>query len=244
MNEQDKLQMYLESLNTAVETERLRREKVENTFLRDSGFNSPDVENIVKFQLDSERLLNKCYHILSGHKIIKDSDGNEVWQDPEDDRLKIFSKFGVDRIMQLLQMHITPEVTLSIFDMETINREVRKFAIELTDLISNKYEFFFHYPSPEELYENILPHKPIDITDLELYQKCIEWSNDELRMKLANYPVIVNSLTSLVFANYSRALKGETLKSLRTITHISQSINSSLDPMTQQKKRGIFPWSK
>ena len=125
--------------------------------------------------------------------------------------------------------------------IHTINREVRDFGIEIADLIANRAEIFFHYPTPEYLYDKVKGYVINEVSQEELYYKCVEWSNDELRMKIANYPVIVMSLLALVHANYRRALNGETLKSLRTITHISQ--NQTLGPQlpqANQERRGIL----
>lgn len=240
MNDQQYLTNYIEKMNQALESEQLRRQQVENQYTKDSAFPNIDAKNIIEYQLDSNRLLDKAFHLLSGHVIIKNEKNEEVWADPKDDRLKIFSKYGVERIMNLLSFYITPEIVTSIFDEETIKREVLDFGTELSDLIANRYELFFYYPSPEELFERLLPiakEEEIDISEQELYYKCVEWSNDELRLRLANYPIIVTSLIALVHGNYRRALKGETLKSLRTIIHVSQNMGvQQSQPMDNQNK--------
>lgn len=246
---------YMQHADAQLEAERLRRQQVENQFQKDSAFQQPDIKTIVEYQLDTNRLLDKAFHLLSGHVLKKDIDGNDVWQDPTDDRLKILSPYGVERIMNLLSLYITPEVITSMFDLDTINREVKDFGIELADLISNRYELFFHFPQPEELYEKLSPlvrERDPSITDEELYLRCVEWSSDELQMKLANYPIIVMSLLAIVHANYRRALNGETLKSLRTMTHISQTIGGTAlpqmpMPQAQSKQFSLFKpstWGK
>lgn len=245
--EQDYMDRFSRQANEAIESERLRRQQIENQYTKDSAFPQADAKNIIEYQLDSNRLLDKAFHLLSGHVLKKGEDGNDLWDEPKDDRLKIFSTYGVERIMNLLSFYVTPEIVLSVFDLDTINREVCEFGIELADLIANKYELFFHYPQPEELFDR-LKGIETDFSDEELYYKCVEWSGDELKMKLANYPVICQSIISLVHANYRRALMGETLKSLRTFTHVSQNLGeASQIPTFQPPKSSVWrpsTWGK
>jgi hypothetical protein len=124
-----------------------------------------------------------------------------------------------------------------------INQKMLNFGIELSDLIMNKYELFFKFPSPEELYDKHLPllsQSSLDITDDELYWKCVAWSQQELKNKIAHFPLMHLSICDAVHATLLKALRGETMKSLRTMGHIHQNMGQAPLTPLQPQRRGLF----
>lgn len=231
---------YQLELEKQLQNERIKRYNSENALGESSGFSVNSNQGIVEFQLDVKEILDRVYHMLSSHEIGLNENNQEVWQEPKDDRLKTLSEYGVKKIMEILQLYVNPNTLLSNYKEDMIMWKVRDFGIEVSDLIFLKYEDFFFYPKPEELLElywPIVQEKGLKITEEELYQKCLIWSNDELKAKLRHYPTIVQSLVDTVHSTYLRALNGEERESLRKQMHISQSTNT-MPLMQQQPQRG------
>lgn len=208
-----------------------------------SSFQSGKEPNIVEYQLDVSPTLNRVYHLLSGHIPMKKPNGEEYWEEPTDDRLKILSDYGVKQIMNHLAFIINPNTLLSNFTDEQIEEAVRNYSIELADLIHNRYEHFFYYPSPEELYEKCLPiiqEEGMKMSEEALYKKCVQWSEEELKMKFRHYPMIITLLEQTVHATLLRALKGEERESLRKQLNIHQSLNSPFFNKDQAPQKGGF----
>lgn len=218
-----------------LESEQLRRMTAENNASRSSAFSGPKDPNLMQEQLDLTDILDRIHHLLSGHVIVRDFEGNEIWAEPNDDRLKILSDYGVKQIMNIIQFYINKNTLLSNYDEETIYWKVRDFGIELTDLIFNRYEMFFYYPKPEELLETYLPiakSQGMTFTEEELYFKCCQWSKAELQSKLRHFPMIVLSLIDSVHSTFLRALGGEERTSLRKQYQIHQSLSGNMMPET------------
>lgn len=242
MNEEEIRQIAL--LSKELDSEKLRRMNIENEYNQNQLGGFKDNQNVIEFQLNLKEELDRIYHLLLGDILVRDGEGNETWQSPEDDRLRIFSQYGVKQIMNIIHFYINKNTLLSNFEEDTILWKVRDFGIELSDLIFNRYEAFFYYPTPEQLfdyYKPICKRNNINITDEELYYKCIMWSKEELQSKLRHYPIIVMSLVDSVHSTYLRALKGEERTSLRKQMNIHQSlVNSYPYEENQQNKPSLF----
>lgn len=230
MNEQEQEQ-FMQLVRKAEQEEALRiqaQTQVNNM----SGYQAGKEPNIIEYQLDVSPTLDRVFHLLSGH-IATVTNGKETWEEPEDDRLKILSPYGVKQVMNYLAIYINPNTLLSNFTVEQIEEKTKTFGVALSDLLFNRYEHFFYYPSPEELFET---YKPImdkkykgKMTSDELYQKCVQWSREELQMKFRHYDMIVNLVTDTVHATLLRALNGKERESLRKQINIHESLNKALE---------------
>lgn len=243
MNEREinpDVQRYIESMEKELHSEKMRRMGYENDNLL-SGFSTNKDPNLLQYFLDLEEELEKIYHLLSGHILTKDVDGVEVWTEPKDDRQKIFSDYGVKQLMNIISFYVNPNTLLSFYDEETIKWKVRDFGIELADLIFNRYEVFFYYPTPEELFDkyvSYLKDGKINMTEDQLYAKCIQWSREELQQKFRHYPMMVLAIMDTVHSTYLRALGGKTLRGLTEHVHVSQ--NANMGEPAQQMKQSKF----
>lgn len=278
-----------------VQREQALRMNAENQVSQMSSFQAGKEPNIIEYQLDVSPTLDRIYHLLSGHVPMKRANGQEYWEEPTDDRLKILSDYGVKQLMKDLALIINPNTLLSNFTEEQIEMATKHYANELNDLILNRYEHFFYYPSPEELYQKYsdlcvkvmingiarlvtkqayaestveisMPEykevkvgnntmlelvgekkvKGLSITEAnsytpsELYQKCVQWSEEELKMKFRHYPMIVMLLEQTVHATLLRALKGQERESLRKQLNIHQSLNNGYPGMKNPDQKGGF----
>lgn len=221
-------QNYTIALQEALKSEELRRMQSENRLNEINSMQKDKEPNIIQYQLDLTIELDRIQHLLSGHIIEKDNEGNMFWQEPKDDRLKILSDYGVKVIMNIVAFYLNKNTLLSNYDEETIFWKVRDFGIELADLVFNRYEVFFSYPSPEELFNRYKEDAiKMEITEEELYKKCIQWSREELQSKFRHFPMIVLNLVDSVHSTYLRALNGEERESLRKQWNIHESLNNN-----------------
>lgn len=239
MNEQE--EQWLSQVENKLQLEQDKNVQLQTDINRVSSNSYSGDANIVEFQLNLDKELDRMYHLLSGHQLVIDKKGNEVWEEPDDDRLKIFSDYGVKQIMNIISFYINKNTLLSNYDEKTIIWKVRDFGIELSDLIYTRYEDFFYYPKPEELFEKYKDQANLkNITIEELYYKCAEWSNEELQNKIAHYPMICLSLIDAIHSTYLRALGGKERESLRKGINVMERVDNSMRGMGMQPQNQKF----
>ena len=234
---------YIENLNQQLVLEKQKSATIQAQMGQSGLAGGEKSQNVIELQINVKPILDELYHLLSGHEVKFDTQANkEYWAEPEDDRLKIFSVYGVKRIMNLLAMDINTNTLMGYYEMEEIKRNVWSFGVELSDLFNNHYEHLIYYPSPEELYERYKPYlKEYKLTEQELYEKCIKWSEQELANKENFLPSIYWSLVRMVYSAYTRPYRGKERTSLgeRGIT-FNQNMNPQEMPITPQKKGGFL----
>ena len=96
-------------------------------------------ENLIKWQLELDSILERIEHILRGDKPTM-INGNMVFIPATDDKNKIFNDYGVSEIMRILSIYLNRNTILSNYDEDTINWKVLDFGKEVSDLIFLKYE--------------------------------------------------------------------------------------------------------
>lgn len=235
---------YIDNLSQQLVLEKQKSATIQAQMGQSTLTGGEKSQNIVELQLEVDKILDKIYHLLSGHEVKYDqSQQKEYWAEPEDDRLRIFSIYGVKRIMNLLAGDINTNTLMGYYEtMEEVKKQVWSFGIELADLINNHYEHLVYYPSPEELYERYKSYiGKYDFTEKELYEKCIKWSEEELSNKENFLPSIYWSLVRMVYNTYTRPFRGKERTSLgeRGIT-LNQNTNPQDTPLTPQKKGGFL----
>ena len=120
-----------------LQTEKAEKNQLANSQM--SMFNQNMDENLVQFQLDLKEDLDKIYHLLNGHQPTY-HEGEVVWEQPDNDDLRPFNKYGVQILMTRMSFYLNRNTLLSNYDQETINWKVLSFGIEISDLIYNKFE--------------------------------------------------------------------------------------------------------
>ena len=203
-----------------------------------SYVNKPD-SNMMEYQLDLKQDLDLIYHLLSGHEIKVDSKGNEVWGEPEDDRLKVFSDYGVKQIIKFVTMYINKNTLLSYYDDKQINWKLEDFGEALSDFILERYEDLFYYPNPEDLYEKaieVVDTLGYEMTKKELYFKCIEWSELELKKKIPFYYPMVLNILNMIHSTYQRSYGGKERESMRKSAMIHENVTTNADQKMKMTK--------
>lgn len=235
---------YNELLEKELQSEKINRMRMQNEASQVSTYTQKNEQSLAALQLELREQLEEIFHALSGHQLRVDDSGNQRWVEPEDDRLKIFSEYGVKQIMSILCLYVNIDVLLSNFpDEKIINWKVLDFSDELSDLILARYEQFFYYPSPEELFETYYPIIDNKISEDELYNKCVQWSREELQSKFRHYPILCQAVVNLVHATMLRALRGDERRTLRQIMHISQTNDANTNQNLPKPKGSWNSWS-
>ena len=225
-------------------------------------------KNLAESQLDVEETLTKIHHLLKQDALKVNDEGILEWKPIDDEKKRVLTDEGVDRIMQVIQSYINKETLLSNFDDKMIARRMLEFSLSFSALIFLKYEIFFRHPSLLEckdiLQERInqkIETKRVtaqifkkefneEQTEKEILKELEERMDYEIekirrektKANLREFEMIFTQLKALVEATHNRAWKGEERGSLRRHFNISEVIGGK-PPMPQQKG-GWFGWGK
>jgi len=225
-------------------------------------------KNLAEAQLDCNETLTKINHLLK-QDVLKVNEGGVLdWEDIDDEKKRVLTNEGVDKIMQVMQSYINKETLLSNFDEKTIARRMLQFSLSFSALIFLKYEIFFRSPNLMECKEILkdridekISNKQMtadilgkDFNEVEIkrtilneMEERIEYELDKIKsektkLNLREFEMIFTQLNALVEATHNRAWKGEERGSLRRHFNISEVIGGK-SPMPE-KQGGFFGWGK
>ena len=223
-------------------------------------------KGLVDITLEVDTIKTEIYHLIKQDKL-KVEDDSFVWKPLVDQKKRILSDEGVDRIMQIIHFYVNKNTLLSNFSEDQINRLMLRFVTELNDLILLKYQVIFYNLSFEEckviIKERIDDRKKMKMFSLEILGKEIDEKEigdkllkeiednleremtkvreEQRKEKLRDYGLIMAQLETMVFATLNRAWKGEERGSIRRHTTISELVGNT--PKSQDKG-GIFSWGR
>lgn len=106
-----------------------------------SSFGVRPEENLVKYQLEVNDILERAEHILRGD-IPAFEQGHLIWKKNPTPENNTLNETGVREIMQRLAMYINRNTILSDFEQEEIDVKSLDFGKALNNLIFMKYEEF------------------------------------------------------------------------------------------------------
>ena len=159
MNRQEEINEYVNQLENELNAVRGQNQQFQNV-QASTMFQSEENDNLVKWQLDINEELERIEHLLRGNIPKRDSNGNEYWEEPKDDRDKLFNEKGVREILKVLKWYLNKNIILSNFDEDDINLRVKQFANVFSDFIFNNYEDF-GLDTPEKM-----KHYPLVIINI------------------------------------------------------------------------------
>ncbi|HUU87843.1 MAG TPA: hypothetical protein VMX17_08830 [Candidatus Glassbacteria bacterium] len=224
-------------------------------------------KSIAEAQLEVEVTLEKLYHLLK-QDVFRDVDkGRMDWVAITDDKKRVLTDEGVDRIMQTMSFYINKENLLSNFSETQINNIMLTFRLALNANFFMRYNTIFRQPSFEEckaILENRLKEqKEIKKYAIEMLgekpdeekikqevfkevenriEKEIQKIKEEKRKEnLREWELLFEQLSQMILATLNRAWKGEERGSLRRHTNISEVLGRT-SPI--QKEGGMFKWIK
>lgn len=105
-------------------------------------FTQEQEENLIKYQLNIDAELERIEHLLRGHTIKIDKQGNEYWEEPKTEEEKIFNDLGVKEVLKLLKWYLNKNIILSNYSEEMINLRIKQLGFALTDFIFCNYDRF------------------------------------------------------------------------------------------------------
>jgi len=108
-------------------------------YAQNSAFAPHNQDNLIKWQLELDNILERCEHILRGDRLMFNQ-GNLTWQPCKDTSTQILNEYGVQEIMRILSMYLNRNTILSDYDDVEIREKVLDFGRELNDLFFMKYE--------------------------------------------------------------------------------------------------------
>lgn len=106
-----------------------------------SSFSTKLDENLVKWQLELNDILERAEHILKGD-LPKFRDGYVIWDKNSNPENNPLNEKGVQAIMKILSFYITRHKILADYTQDEINYHVYDFGRELNNLIFMRDEDF------------------------------------------------------------------------------------------------------
>jgi len=104
-----------------------------------SMFGSRNNEDIAKWQLELNDILEKAEHVLRGD-IVEFENGALVWKNNPDPDENTLNEKGVRIFMKILSMYVNRNTILSDYTDEQIRYKVLDFGKRMNNLIFTKYE--------------------------------------------------------------------------------------------------------
>jgi len=224
-------------------------------------------KGLVDVQLEVDSIKTDIYNLISQKSLKMTEEGKIDWVDLTDQKQRILSDWGVERIMQVIHFYVNKNTLLSNFNEDKINRLMLRFVCELNDLVLLKYQVLFRQASFEEckrIIEKRIDDKEkmivfrLEILGKEINKKKIhddlfekietvlEKEIDKIREeqrkeKLRDYGILMAQIEAIIYSTFNRAWKGEERGSIRRHTTISELVGNRPNP---QEKGGIFSWGR
>jgi len=109
------------------------------TYSQHSAFSPQLQDNLIKWQLELDNILERAEHILRAD-ILKFESGNVIWKPNPNKNDNILNEYGVQEVMRILSMYLNRNTILSDYEAGEIKEKVYDFGKELNDLFFMKYE--------------------------------------------------------------------------------------------------------
>lgn len=227
----------MQSYNTA-------RGKIDpRVYAQNSAFTPANQDNLIKWQLELDNILERAEHILRGDKLVFD-EGHLVWKPNPSPIDNILNEYGVQAVMRMLSMYLNRNTILGDYEPKEIMEKMLDFGREVNDLFFMKYEemglevsfedaFKLLYSTTDELvnsehgiriiiknpdgtynYQILLQQQ---IEEIELYKEKISLE------KRKNYPMLIREIVDMVHSCYTRAKYGGERRSLREARSVTQT---------------------
>jgi hypothetical protein len=118
-----------------------------------SSFATRQDDNIIRWQLELNDILERAEHILRGD-IPKFKDGEVIWEKNEHPELNTLNETGVQECMKILAMYVNRNTILSDYTNDEINFKVFDFGRAVNNLIYMRdWEFGLNTEEKRKNYE-------------------------------------------------------------------------------------------
>lgn len=253
-----------------IDEEQLRLMQNQNLSLRNQQEMMIDdrERSMVKDQLDLSEEIERIEHLLRGHVLKEDGQGNRNWVEPDNNEMVVLSEYGIHLILNTITWYINKNTLLSNYDDETILTKMEDFACDLSDTIFMEYEKIFQYPSFEDckkILEQRIEYKvKVKMFALETLGKKSDRAEVKrelmneienridveiqkikeqiIKNKLKRFLILLRCIQDSVHSTYLRAYKGQERRTLREHIHITETMGGySNRPQQQQQGSGWSP---
>ena len=134
-------ELQLEGLKGSYNSAQQNRTNDPRLNSQQSIFGTKPEDNLMKFQLEVNDILERAEHILKGD-VPTFKNGHVVWEDNPHPKENTLNKKGVKAIMQRLALYINRNTILSDFEQKEIDMKALDFGKALNNLIFMNYEDF------------------------------------------------------------------------------------------------------
>jgi DNA-binding transcriptional MerR regulator len=104
-----------------------------------SAFSSRPMDDIARYQLELNDLLEQTEHILKGDIVIFQN-GKKDWHPNPSPKSNVLNEEGIRKIMLELQNYINRHIILGDYNEDDINTIMKQYGKKLSNLIFMKYE--------------------------------------------------------------------------------------------------------
>lgn len=104
-----------------------------------SAFSSKNMDDIARYQLELNDLLEQTEHILKGDIVVW-ADGMKIWEENPHPENNPLNAEGIRKVMLDLQYYINRHIILGDYEEHDIDKIMKEYGKKLTDLIFMKYE--------------------------------------------------------------------------------------------------------
>lgn len=106
---------------------------------RQSAFSSRNMDDIARYQLELNDLLEQTEHILRGD-IVEWNNGMKIWKDNPHPENNPLNDEGIRKVMLELQSYINRHIILGDYEVEDINRIMTDYGKKVVNLLFMKYD--------------------------------------------------------------------------------------------------------
>lgn len=104
-----------------------------------SAFSSRNMDDIARYQLELNDLLEQTEHILKGDIVVWEN-GMKIWSANPNPEKNPLNKEGIRKIMLELQHYINRHIILGDYDERDINTIMKDYGKKVADFLFMKYE--------------------------------------------------------------------------------------------------------
>lgn len=162
-----------------------------------SSFSAKSEDNIVRWQLELNDILERAEHILRGD-IPTFQDGHIIWKENPNPKDNPLNNIGVQEIMKILALYVNRNKVLSDYTNEEINFKVFDFGRAVNNLIFMRdYEFGMDNEEKRKNYEMLVTEMKDIVHDT--YKRALDGAEKRSLREMIN--VTQSNTTSSQFGN-------------------------------------------
>lgn len=191
----EQINEYIEGLENEIKETRNKLNEAQQGLVSNTMFSGNQDDNLIRFQLELDNILEKIEHLLRGDIVAEDSEGNVFYTSPKDlkgntnTELQVLNEYGIQLVMNIISFYLNRNTILSNYSEERINEILGDLGDELADLIYCNYEKM----------------------------------GMDTPQKKSRYPMLVLNVLHSIESTYNRAYKGGERESLRSARVVTQN---------------------